>query len=211
MIRIAVDSARPDAVQIERAAAVIRSGRVAAVPTDTLYGLAADPFNREAVARVFAVKGRGGDRALPLVAADTDQVVRHFGALPALAARLVDRFWPGPLTLLLNAPDTMAKEVSGGTSKVGVRVPAHAVAVALCRACGRPLTATSANISGSLPTADPDVVVRELGDLIDLLVDGGRTPGGAPSTVIDIAGPVPRLIRAGAIPWDEVNGCLGLA
>ncbi|MQA29415.1 MAG: threonylcarbamoyl-AMP synthase [Luteitalea sp.] len=211
MIRIAVDAVRPDAAGIERAAAEIRAGHLAAIPTDTLYGLAADPFNGTTVARLFAVKGRDADRALPLVAADAGQVTSHFGELPELARRLAGRFWPGPLTLLLDAPRALAPLVSGGTSQVGVRVPAHAVTVALCRACGGPLTATSANISGSLPTDDPDLVARALGDLIDLLVDAGPTPGGAPSTVVDASGREPRLIRAGAIPWDEVRACLDLA
>jgi L-threonylcarbamoyladenylate synthase len=211
MIRIAVDPVRPDAAQIERAAAAIRAGGLAAVPTDTLYGLAADPFNHAAVTRVFEVKGRAAGQALPLVAADLEQVQRHLGDLPPLARRLVERFWPGPLTLLLAAPDTLAPQVSGGTAKVGVRVPAHAVTTALCRGCGGPLTATSANISGSPPTADPDVVVRALGDLIDILVDGGRSPGGSPSTVIDFDGLEPRLIRAGAVSWDEVRACLDRA
>jgi L-threonylcarbamoyladenylate synthase len=210
MIRIAVDPVQPEAAQIEQAAAAIRSGALAAIPTDTLYGLAADPFNADAVARVFAVKGRAGERALPLVAADTEQVLRCFGELPVLAMRLVARFWPGPLTLVLNAPRTLAPQVSGGTSKVGIRVPAHAVTVALCRGCGGPLTATSANISGSPPTDNPDAVATALGDLIDVLVDAGRTPGGAPSTVVDVAGSEPRLIRAGAISWNEVRACLGL-
>jgi L-threonylcarbamoyladenylate synthase len=147
---------------------------------------------------------------LPLVAADLEQVQRHFGELPPLATRLVERFWPGPLTLLLDAPASLAPQVSGGTAKVGVRVPAHAVTAALCRGCDRPLTATSANISGSKPTADPDVVVRALGDLIDILVDGGQTPGGSPSTVIDITGSEPLLVRAGAVSWNEVKACLGL-
>jgi L-threonylcarbamoyladenylate synthase len=210
MIRIAVDPVRPERMQVERAAASIRKGGLVAVPTDTLYALAADPFNRDAVARVFDVKGRAAERALPLVAADTPQVVRHFGELRALARRLAARFWPGPLTLLLDAPAVLPDEVSGGTAKVGVRVPAHAVTVALCRACDRPLTATSANISGSPPSDDPDAVARALGDLVDVLVDAGKTPGGPPSTVVDVTGAEPRLIRAGAIPWEEVKACLGL-
>jgi L-threonylcarbamoyladenylate synthase len=210
MIRLTVDPVRPERAPVERAAVSIREGGLVAVPTDTLYALAADPFNRDAVSRVFDVKGRAAARALPLVAADIPQVVRHFGELPALAMRLVGRFWPGPLTVLLDAPNALPVQVTGGTAKVGVRVPAHAVPVALCRACDRPLTSTSANISGSPPTDDPDTVVRALGDLVDVLVDAGKTPGGAPSTIVDVTGAVPRLIRAGAIPWEEVKACLGL-
>jgi L-threonylcarbamoyladenylate synthase len=208
LIRIRVDAAAPDAAAIERAAAIIRGGGLAAIPTDTLYGLAASAFSRDGVARVFAVKGRQADRALPLVAADTAQVVRHFGALPATAAVLARRFWPGPLTLLLQAPQQLPQDVTGGLDTVGVRVPAHAVTVALCRACDVPLTATSANLTGRPPTDDPDEVVRALGDYIDVLVDAGRTPGGSPSTIVDATGAEPRLVRAGAIRWEEVQACV---
>src|SRR5262249_51850540 len=183
-------------------------GGLAAIPTDTLYGLAADPFNGDAVARVFAVKGRASDRALPLVAASTAQVLQYFGPLPAIGARLAERFWPGPLTLVLRAPTGLRPDVTGGLDTVGIRVPAHAVTTALCAACAMPLTATSANLTGEPPTGDPDDVVRALGDTIDVLVDAGRTPGGAASTIVDVTGDEPRLIRAGAIAWQEVQACL---
>ena len=117
------------------AAEVIAAGGVVAIPTDTLYGLAVDPFNAPAVAKVFVVKGRSGERALPLVATDREQVARWFGELGRTGSRLANCFWPGPLTLLLPASDTLAAEVTGGTGRVGVRVPAHAVTRALCRLC----------------------------------------------------------------------------
>lgn len=191
-----------------RAADLLRAGGLAAIPTDTLYGLAADAFRSDAVARVFAVKGRAADRALPLVAASAEQVRQYFGVLPAIGARLADRFWPGPLTLVLPAPDGLPPDVTGGLDTVGVRVPAHAVTTALCGACGVPLTATSANRSGEPPTDDPDSVARALGDTIDVLVDAGRTPGGAASTIVDVTGAEPRLLRAGPIAWEEVQTCL---
>jgi L-threonylcarbamoyladenylate synthase len=208
LIRIRVDSRHPDRAAIVRAADVLRAGGLAAIPTDTLYGLAADALNPDAVARVFTVKGRGSDRALPLVAASSAQVREYFGALPAIGVRLADRFWPGPLTLVLRAPDRLPQDVTGGLDTVGVRVPAHAVATALCEACGVPLTATSANLTGEPATDDPDSVERSLGDTIDVLVDAGRTPGGAASTIVDVTGAEPRLVRAGAIAWEEVQACL---
>jgi L-threonylcarbamoyladenylate synthase len=200
-----VDAAHVDERALDEAVRAIRRGGVIAMPTDTLYGLAVDPFQAEAVARIFAVKGRMAERALPLVAADVDQVRTRIGTLPPLAERLASRFWPGPLTLLLAAPDALAPAVSGGTAQVGVRVPAHAVARALCRACGCPLTATSANISGAAPSASPDDIARTLGDRIDVLVDAGMTSGGLPSTIVDATGAAPVLVRAGAIPWDEIR------
>jgi L-threonylcarbamoyladenylate synthase len=208
LIRIRVDPRQPDRAAIARAADVLRGGGLAAIPTDTLYGLAADAFKPEAVARVFDVKGRASDRALPLVAASLGQVLQYFGALPAIGALLAERFWPGPLTLVLGAPDSLPPDVTGGLATVGIRIPAHAVTTALCGACGVPLTATSANLTGEPPTDDPDSVVRALGDTIDVLVDAGRTPGGAASTIVDVTGAEPRLVRAGAIAWEEVQACL---
>jgi len=202
--RVFVDPGSPQRDAIQEAAKWILSGGVVALPTDTLYGLAADPFSPAAVARVFQVKGRAAERALPLIAADTQQVTTQLGPLSATSARLAERFWPGPLTLLVAAPRELAREVTGGTGRVGVRVPANDVARAICRAAGRPLTATSANLSGEPATADPDRVERTLGDRIDLLIDTGPARGGAASTIVDVTAAEPALVRAGAIAWDDI-------
>ena len=204
MRRIVLAAHLPDRETIGQAASVLRAGGIAAIPTDTLYGLAADPFNRSAVARLFTIKDRAKEKALPLVAASRAQVETSLGALSPLASRLADAFWPGPLTLVVPAPPTLAPEVTGGTDTVAVRVPDHAATRALCDACGWPLTSTSANRSGEPPTADPTVVEHAMGALIDLLVDAGQTPGGPPSTIVDVTDSEPRLVRAGAIPWDAV-------
>jgi len=210
MRRIAIDAQRPDAASLQEAAAVIKAGGIVAMPTDTLYGLAADPFSTAAVERVFAAKGRAAERALPLVAADIAQVEEQLGALPPDGRRLAAAYWPGPLTLLLPRPSTMPEAVTGGLAHVGVRVPAHAVARDLCRACGCLLTATSANPSGAPASADPDDVERSMGEGVALLLDAGLTPGGPPSTIVNVSGDVIRLVRPGAIPWEEVQACLGL-
>jgi L-threonylcarbamoyladenylate synthase len=208
MRRVFVDPGAPQRDALEEAATWILGGGVAAIPTDTLYGLAADPFNAAAVARVFAIKGRADGQALPLIAADAGQVERHIGALDGAARRLAERFWPGPLTILLPVPRAMAPAVSGGTGLVGVRVPADPIARAVCAGCGTPVTATSANISGAPATASPDEVERTLGGLVDFLLDAGPTPGGPPSTIVDLHHRPPRLVRAGAIAWEEVERCL---
>ncbi len=208
MIRLAVSATAPELEVLERAATVIRAGGVVALPTDTLYGLAVDPLNLKAVARVFAVKGRDAARALPLVAGTAAQVTAQLGELPPLAGVLAGSFWPGPLTLLLVAPPTLPPEVTAGTGRIGVRVPAHAVTRALCLACNRLLTATSANLSGEPGTKDPDHVAASLGGSIDILLDGGKTPGGPASTIADTTEALPRLVRVGAIPWDTIQACL---
>jgi L-threonylcarbamoyladenylate synthase len=207
MIRVVVNRTEPEPALLDRAAAVIREGGLVALPTDTLYGLAADPFNAAAVRRVFLVKGRTLERALPLVAADVSQIVSQLGSLPPIAIALAGRFWPGPLTILLPASGALAPEVTGGTDRVGVRVPAHAVARGLCRACRSVLTATSANLSGRPASNDPDDVARSLGAALDILLDAGTAPGGPSSTIVDVTGVELRLVRAGAIPWEEVRRC----
>src|SRR5262245_62253283 len=208
MRRVAVDARQPAADALAEAVAILQAGGVVAMPTDTLYGLAADPFSVDAVARVFAVKGRSAERAMPLVAADVDQIVTQIGPLPELARRLAMTYWPGPLTLLVARPPSIPADVAGGRGEIGVRVPAHAVTRELCRACGRLLTATSANLSGEPPSNDPDAIARALGDGVDLLLEAGRTPGGAPSTIVDVTGSEPRLVRPGAITWDDVQACI---
>ena len=204
MLRINVTVSAPDPGSIERAAAVLREGGIAAIPTDTLYGLAVDPFDPAAVSKLFTIKNRAIEKAVPLVASDLEQVRSRIGALPTVGERLAKQFWPGPLTLVLAAPAALAPEVTGGRATVGIRIPDHEVTRALCAAARTPLTATSANISGRPATADPDVVASELGARIDLLLDAGRTAGGAPSTIVDVTGSEPRLIRAGAIEWHAV-------
>jgi L-threonylcarbamoyladenylate synthase len=207
MRRIFVNPNHPHRDAVQEAAQLIRAGAVVAIPTDTLYGLAANPFRPDAVQRVFEAKGRASDRPLPLIAADVPQIEAHLGALPALALRLAAAFWPGPLTILVAAPRSLAAAVAAGTGHVGVRVPDHAVARAICQAVGHPITATSANISDQPGTADPDVVEHALGDRIELLIDGGMTAGGEPSTIVDTTADPPTLVRAGAIPWARVQAC----
>ena len=215
MRRIAVDANAPEPESIRIAAAAIRRSGLVIIPTDTLYGLAANPFDRVAVGRITLAKGRPSDRAIALIAADRTQIARQLGPLSTAGQRLAERFWPGPLTLLLRAPDSLAPEVTAGTDTIGVRVPNHPVSLALCRECGYPLTATSANSSGQPPSADPEVVARVFapaaaaaGAPVDVLVDAGTTPGGAPSTVVDLTGRDIRLVRPGAIAWEDIQSCL---
>jgi L-threonylcarbamoyladenylate synthase len=204
--RVIVNPVHPEPAVIGEAADIVRAGGLVGMPTDTLYGIAADPFNPKAVERVFEAKSRSDRQPIALVAADVQQVIDFAGGLSDRVVTLTERFWPGPLTLLVAAPHGFA--VSRGTGRVGVRIPAHAVARLLCATVGSLLTATSANLSGEPASDDPHEVERTMGDRLDLLLNAGRTPGGPPSTIVDVTGPVPALVRAGAIPWEAVDRCL---
>ena len=207
MTRVRVAGDGDAAVQV--AVAAMRSGLVVAYPTDTLYGLAVDPANSGAVTKLFSLKGRALDKAIPLIAADVGQV-RAWTTMTPLAERLAAAFWPGPLTLVLRAAVEMDVRVMAEGGTVAIRVPDQPIARALAAAANCPVTSTRANPSGLPPTADPDEVARAL-PAIDVLIDGGVTPGGAPSTIVDATGTQPVLIRAGAIAWERVLESLGPA
>lgn len=202
-ITLAVDATAPDRVTLDRAAAVLASGGLVGYPTDTLYGVAADPRHVDAVRRVFVAKGRGADRALPLVAADLDQVVATLGPLSGDERRLVAHAWPGPLALVVRTRAGLAPDVIvEGT--VAVRVPAHAVARGLARALGHPVTATSANLAGHPAPRSADDIPPALRDALALVLDAGPSPGGPPSTIVRIDEGHPRLLREGAFPFARV-------
>jgi len=200
---LVVDPFTPASDAIAEAAAIVLRGGVVAYPTDTLYGLAVDPLSSAAVARLFAIKGRDRSRAIPLVASDAEQVEAWAGELSKVARALAARWWPGPLTLIIPAHSTLCRDLLGEGGTVAVRVPAHAVAVALAREVGWPITSTSANRSGDPPMERPgDLVALQSG--LGAIVDAGPAPGGPPSTIVDVTGRTPRLVRAGAVPWDRV-------
>ncbi|MBA2301826.1 MAG: threonylcarbamoyl-AMP synthase [Acidobacteria bacterium] len=192
-----------DRTPVDQAVAHLRNGGVVAYPTDTLYGLAVDPRSAEAVRRLFAIKGREPGRAVPLIAADLQQAAAA-GALSERAKRVADAFWPGPLSIVLSAAADLCAEVLAPDGSVAVRVPASAVARALAAQFGFAITATSANLSGEPGAISAAVVCEHLGGRIDMVLDGGDSPGGPPSTIIDLRGTAPRLVRAGAIAWDRV-------
>ena len=200
---ITPDQPKPEVIAL--AVDVLRRGGVVAYPTDTLYGLAVDPRHADAVARLYAAKGRGAQSAIPLIAASLEQA-QNAAMLDQRGVRLARAFWPGPLTIVVPARGGLAAAVLGGGTTVAVRVPAHAVARALAAALGYCITATSANRSGESPAAtgvDVAAAFATASDL-DLLLDAGAVAGGPPSTIVEIGQGSPRLVRAGAVPWDRV-------
>jgi L-threonylcarbamoyladenylate synthase len=192
----------PDPGAIREAAAYLRAGLVVAYPTDTLYGLAVDPRNAAAVQRLYELKGRPESSALTLIAADLAQV-RAAGELTVDAERLAAYWWPGPLTIVMHARPALAREALAGGATVGIRVPAHAVAVALARAAGFAITATSANRSGEPPATVPDEIATAMPG-VDAILDGGPVRGGAPSTLVDASKVPIALVREGVVSWSKV-------
>jgi L-threonylcarbamoyladenylate synthase len=204
---LSINPERFSVADLAEAVDALRSGRVVAYPTDTLYGLAADPRRQEAVDAIFRIKGRDAARALPLIAADLSQVAA-VSRLSTIGQQLARRFWPGPLTLVLSTIGPLADGVAThGT--IAVRVPAHDVARALAAGFGFAITATSANHTGERPAASGEEIVRTLDKEIAVLVDAGPVRGGAPSTIVDVTAEAPRLVRAGVVPWDRVLESLG--
>lgn len=193
---------------VRTAAAAIADGDIVAVPTDTVYGLAVDPAQPEAVARLFALKGRPDDVPLPVLVAGPEQVELVAGELEVAAAELAERFWPGPLTLVVPRRPEFTVDLGGPTAArrtVGIRRPDHAVMIALCELLG-PLAVTSANRHGSVPatTAARVVEVFTGSDQPAVILDGG-TCDGMPSTVVGCIGPVARCLREGALAWSELH------
>ncbi len=199
-----VEAGRPDWDVLSRAASLVREGGIVAYPTDTLYGLAANPASAGAIARLYRIKGRSVELAVPLIVDGIAQLEAAGCVINEATRRLAEGFWPGPLTLVVPAWAGLEASVSAGRGTVAVRMPDHAVARLLAEACGWPITSTSANLSGAPGTRHPDEVCLALAGELDGLIDAGPSPGGLPSTIVDATGAEPRLVRAGAVPWERV-------
>jgi L-threonylcarbamoyladenylate synthase len=193
-----VDAAAPSAAAIAEAAAVLVSGGVVAFPTETFYGLGVAALDAVAVRRLFALKGRPESRPV-LVLVDDPARIERIAVVTATARELIARHWPGALTLVLRARDVVSAELTAGTGTIGVRQPAHPVARALAAALDAPVTAPSANLTGEAPPTTAAAVLSVFDGRIELILDGGPTSGGLPSTVLDVTVDPPRVLRQGAV------------
>lgn len=193
---------------LECATRLITDGKVVAFPTDTVYGLGADPFNLAAITEVFRVKGRAFNRPLPLLVNSLDQAIELTFDPPGLFFDLAGRYWPGPLTLVVPASRLIPLKVTGNTGNVGLRWPRAPVAIGLIAATGRPLTGTSANLTDHPACKTAGEVERQIGGLVSLILDGGPAEDDA-STVLDLTGDHPRILRHGPIPEEELKELLG--
>ncbi|HEX2699681.1 MAG TPA: L-threonylcarbamoyladenylate synthase [Acidimicrobiales bacterium] len=207
MALVAAAGDPPPSSAIEQAVAALAAGQVLALPTDTVYGLAVDPFSIGATDRLFRVKRRPREVDLPVLVAAAEQVADLATAVPASARRLMERFWPGALTVVLPRRPGLRADLGTDEATVGVRCPAHPVPLALCRAQG-PIAATSANLHGEPTITTAAEVCAVFGDSVAVVLDGG-TCTGAPSTVVDCTGAEPKLLREGRLPWADVLAAAG--
>ncbi|MCH7737405.1 MAG: threonylcarbamoyl-AMP synthase [Chloroflexi bacterium] len=193
-----------EAIDLERAVGVLKNGGVVAIPTDTLFGLAADVFNPAALDRIFAVKGRPEDLALPVLVSGWQQVEKVAENIPSEAAILADRFWPGALTLVVRKAPVLPDRLTAGGPTVAVRMPDHPAPIQLIDGLGGPITGTSANLSGGADLLTLAELTAEIGAEVDYIVTDGPEPKGTASTVVDITSGQPKLLREGAISFQLV-------
>jgi L-threonylcarbamoyladenylate synthase len=203
MERLKVDPHRPERKVLDYAARLICQGAVVAYPTETFYGLGANALDGAASGRIIELKGRDAGKALPLIVADLAQIGILSDELPSSVRPLAEKFWPGPLTLVIPIRSGLGGALEN-LSTAAVRVSGLPLARELARAVGRPLIATSANPSSRAPAQSPEEVESALGGGVDLLLDGGPTAGGKPSTIVDVSGPELRLLRRGPIELEDV-------
>jgi L-threonylcarbamoyladenylate synthase len=191
---------------VEHALRILGAGGLVAFPTDTVYGVGALAFDGAAVERLYWAKDRPASKAIPILLGTAGDMAAVAEDVPDMALRLAERFWPGPLTLVVRKAARVPESVSAGVT-VGIRVPDHAVALTLLQAAG-PMAVTSANLSGQAPARTAEEVVAQLETKVDLVVDGGTTPGGIASTVVDCTGEAPRILRPGPIALNDIRSAL---
>lgn len=198
----------PDAKLVQYAAQFITRGKVVAIPTDTFYGLAADPFNLSAVEQIYRIKGRPESRALPILVNSVDQAAGLVRSLPASFLTLAEKFWPGALTIVMEASYRLPLKVTGNTGRVALRMPNAQVVWSLIEAVGGPVTGTSANISGHPSCTNAELLIAQLGDRVPLVLDAGETGAVLASTILDLREDGWRIVREGRIAEEDIRAAL---
>ena len=203
-----ISSDAPERSVVEYAASFIKRGRVIGIPTDTFYGLSADPFNLAAIERVFQIKGRPENRALPILVNSVEQAVSLARDVPDAFLTLASKFWPGALTLVVEATHRLPLKVTGNSGRVALRWADSRIATAVIEAAGGPITGTSANLSGRPSCSNADEIVQQLGSKLSLILDAGDTGGTLASTIVRIDGDEWSIVREGALPDTEIRRAL---
>jgi tRNA threonylcarbamoyl adenosine modification protein (Sua5/YciO/YrdC/YwlC family) len=206
ILRISAQSPSVDVLRY--AAERLQHGEVVAIPTDTVYGLAADPFNLSAVEEIYRVKGRTDERALPILVNSLDQAMLLSREVPRNFLRLAEEFWPGALTLVVDASHRLPLKVTANTGRIALRWPRSEVVARLIEEFDGPLTGTSANLSGSEACSDAQQVFGQLGGRLQLILDAGHTESSSPSTIVELHGDAWKILREGAISAKEIKEAL---
>jgi len=206
---IKINKNSPEVSKIKLAAEVIKKGGLVAFPTETVYGLGADALNEKAVKKIFKVKGRPADDPIIVHVADRKELKRLAEEIPEEAEELIERFWPGPLTLVLKKTERVPKVTTGGLETVAVRMPDNAIALSLIKEAGTPIAAPSANLFGKPSPTSAKHVEHDLGGKVDLIIDGGSTRIGVESTVLDVTSSPPVLLRPGGVTLEELREVVG--
>ncbi len=206
----AVNPADPREERLEMALDVLRQGELVALPTETFYGLSGDAMNPRAMGRINLLKGKPADTPILLLLSGPEQAEQLCDRIPEGYAELAGMFWPGPLSLVIPAADRVPREVTGGTRTVAVRVPGLALPRRLAAGLGRPISGVSANRHGQPASRTPAEVHRAFPEGLALILEGGPAPGGAPSTILDLTGSQPRVVREGVLPVASLSAFLGV-
>ena len=185
---------------LRKAIEILNDGGIVAYPTETFYGLGVKFDKENSLKKLFELKKRQEEKPMPLIIGSRASLSMIAASVNEIAESLMDKFWPGPLTLILEAKKGLSPYLTADTGRIAVRIPGESAALYLVREAGFPITATSANPSGMPPAEDADAVIRYFGEKIDMVIDGGRTAGGLPSTIVDAAGESIKIVREGVIP-----------
>jgi L-threonylcarbamoyladenylate synthase len=205
---IKISSEKIQEEEIRLISNILRQGAVIAYPTDTFYGLGANVFSRQALERIHRIKKRQASKPMPVLVSDLEMAKSLIAEIPSLFGPSTEKFWPGPLTLVIKAAAGLPAELVGAKRTIGIRLPNVTWLRDLIHRAGFPIVATSANISGAGEIDSAEEVIRQFKEKVDLIADAGRTPGGRPSTVLDLTGKRPVILREGAIPKAEIQRLL---
>jgi L-threonylcarbamoyladenylate synthase len=205
---IQINPEHPEPDRIDEAVAILKSGGVIAFSTETFYGLGADALNEAAIEKIFGIKGRDFKNPILVVIGDRAHLDALAADIPDEARKLMDRFWPGPLTIVFRAAPPVSPKLTAGSEKIGIRLTSHPIAMEISKKLGGPVTATSANLTGAPECSSAVEVISQLEGTLDGIVDGGHTPGGKGSTIVDVTVYPPKVLREGMIPSSLIQDTL---
>jgi L-threonylcarbamoyladenylate synthase len=195
-----LDPDNPDQSLINQAADILKEGGIIAYPTETFYGIGADAENKKAIERIYTIKGRDFKNPISTIIGNRTDVIKLTRDVPESGSKLMNRFWPGGLTILFEASHNVPQKLTAKTGKIGIRLSGNLIATSLAKTLSKAVTATSANLSGQKECLSVNDVIDSLGNSIDAIIDGGSTPGGLASTIVDVTTDPPNIVREGVVP-----------